>query len=172
LLPLCPDQEIFPFELLAVKDHVQAAFLESLVDELLRPFSVGGAGHVVGAFIPDHDGTCAIIAFGNDAFEEKIIQRMVLHHDGEPFVLVGPGRAFRYGPALEGSPCLEAQVVMEAAGLMLLNDETERSPVPLDFSSRLGRVLKIALGLISLKSHRRSGIRSRKESTNNTNGHE
>jgi hypothetical protein len=40
---------------------------------------------LVRAFVPDHDGAGAIVAFRNDAIKTGVVDGMILGHDGEPF---------------------------------------------------------------------------------------
>src|ERR1700761_3780148 len=51
--------------------------------------------------IPQHDGTAAILALGNGAFETAVIERMILDMHGEPFVGGIETGATRDGPAFE-----------------------------------------------------------------------
>jgi hypothetical protein len=49
---------------------------------------------------------------------------MVLDHDGQAFVPGIHRRALGHGPALQDAGVLQAEVVVKAAGLVLLNHES------------------------------------------------
>src|SRR5207237_10123497 len=73
--------------------------------------------------VPHDHGAGPVVALGDDAFEVAVLERMVLHVDGE--TLVGPvGRgALRNGPGPEHAVRLEAQVPMEPPGGVQMADE-------------------------------------------------
>jgi hypothetical protein len=50
---------------------------------------------------------------------------VVLHHDGQPLVRRVQGRPLGHGPGLEDAVHLQAEVVVEAARGVLLDDEGE-----------------------------------------------
>ena len=53
------------------------------------------------ALVPDHHRAAAVLAFGNDAFEAAIVERMVLGRDGQPLLAGDQARPFRHRPALQ-----------------------------------------------------------------------
>src|SRR5690606_33383481 len=102
------------------------------------------------ALIPQHDGTAAIFAFRNDAFETAIFQRMVLGADGEPLVGGVGGGAPGDRPALEDAVELEAEIIVQPRGVVLLDDEAQRlrrpAAGPLAGPGGLPRAREVALG--------------------------
>jgi hypothetical protein len=72
----------------------------------------------------------AILAFGDVALEVGVGNRVVLRLDGEPLDRRVGRRLLRDRPALEDAIDLEAQVVVEARGVVLLDDEDRVGVVP------------------------------------------
>ncbi len=81
---------------------------------------------MIRAPVPDHDSTGAVVAFRDHPFEKLIVDGVVLHHDGKLLLLRIEGGAFGHGPALENAVELEAQVPMEARGVVFVDDEAKR----------------------------------------------
>ena len=88
--------------------------------ELELPFPQGALG-VDDAFrhpeasVPEHDGAAAILSLRNGAFEVAVIERMILHLDGEPLFTRDEGGALGHRPGLEDAVELQPQVVVQAA---------------------------------------------------------
>src|SRR5262249_12824430 len=81
---------------------------------------------LVGAVIPDLDRPGPVLARGDLARKRRVVERMVLDVDRK-----GPGawlewNALGHGPGGEDAVALEPEVVVEAAGGVLLNDEDRR----------------------------------------------
>src|SRR5690606_23523005 len=77
--------------------------------------------------IPQLHGAAAVLALGDGALEVAVIERMVFHFDGEALVGRRERGASRHRPGLEHSVELEPQVIVQAPGGMLLNDEAQTS---------------------------------------------
>lgn len=100
--------------------------------------------------IPKHDGASAIFALRDRAFKVTVVEGMVFDLDRQPLV----GRIERWaasdGPGFEDAIKLQSQIVMEASGIMLLDDEPKAVRRPnIDVAGRFFGFLKIALSLIS-----------------------
>ena len=73
--------------------------------------------------VPKHDGAGAIVAGGNGAFEFAIIDGVIFDFDGEPAVAVFRGKTFGHGPGFQDAVHFEAEIVVQAGGIMFLHDE-------------------------------------------------
>ena len=106
------------------------------------------------ATVPDDDIARAIVAFRNIPFESSVIQRMVFHLYSQTFDVRVQARPFRHRPAFEGALQFEAKVIMQMAGIMLLDTELQGLPrgLFLDSAGRLRRRRKIALLLVVVQS--------------------
>ena len=83
------------------------------------------------AAVPEHDGAAAVLALGDDAFEAAVLERVVLDLHREALVRRVEARPLGHGPALQDAVELQAEVVVQAAGGVLLDDEaTSRCAVP------------------------------------------
>ena len=101
------------------------------------------------AAVPQHDRAAAILALGDRAFEVAVVERMVLHLDRQALVGRIERRALRHRPGLEDAIVLQAEIVVQPGGRMLLDDEARVLGRPnLGLAARLGGFLEIALGLV------------------------
>ena len=73
--------------------------------------------------VPDDDLARAVVALGNDAFEIRVLDRMVFHHDREALLGDVGGRALGDGPTDEGPSPFEAEVVVEPPRRVFLDHE-------------------------------------------------
>ena len=129
------DERPKALEPLAVERHGQAA-----VGLLLH--------QLVGAGVPDLDRPGAVGALGNLACEGRVLERVVLDVDGEVALAGLERNALRHRPARERAVALQAEVVVERARLVALDDENR--PLPLAFlaAERLRRLRAVALALV------------------------
>ena len=67
-----------------------------------------------GAIVPDHHGAAAVFAFGNDAFEAAVFERMIFDVHREALDGGIEARSFGHGPREQNAVELEAEIVMEA----------------------------------------------------------
>src|SRR5262245_23556068 len=104
-----------------------------------------------GAAVPHHDGAAAILAFGDDALEIAVFERMVFDVDGEALLAGDEARSFRHRPALEHAVELEAEVVVQAAGGMLLDDIGVAGLALALLSGRLRRFREVTLRAIGVE---------------------
>jgi len=73
--------------------------------------------------IPNNDGSSTIFILWNNTLEICIFHRMIFGGDCEPFFpRIGRG-PLRHGPGLKNSIHFESKVVVQMAGIMLLNNE-------------------------------------------------
>ena len=66
-----PDQGPPPLQLLAAQGEGELSSLKSLREVLV-------ALELVGPDVPDHHGAAAVLALGDDAFEARVVERVVL----------------------------------------------------------------------------------------------
>src|SRR4030095_10547473 len=85
------------------------------------------AVNVVGPAVPDHHGTATILSFRNHPLEVFIFNRMVFDFDGKMFLAALPGKSLRQRPRFQHTFHFQAEVVMQPARSMLLNDESRRT---------------------------------------------
>ena len=74
------------------------------------------------AHIPQHHRPAAVFALGDGALEIAVLERVVLHLDGEAFVAALQRRPFRQRPAAQHPVLLHAQIEMLAPGGMFMHD--------------------------------------------------
>ena len=74
--------------------------------------------------VPQHDRAAAILTLGNRPFEVAVIERMIFDLDRKPLVMGIERRPFGDSPGFENAIQLEPQIVVEAGGVVLLNDES------------------------------------------------
>src|ERR1700733_10536615 len=77
------------------------------------------------AAVPELDCTAAILSFGNGSLEIAILERMVFDLDCEALVVRIKRRPLRDRPRLENAVKFQAQIVMQARGVVLLDDEPQ-----------------------------------------------
>ena len=75
--------------------------------------------------VPDDDITCTVMPFGDVTFKAGVIEGMVLYVNSQAFDLRVQRRTFGHGPALEGAVDFEAEIVMQAGCVMLLDTELQ-----------------------------------------------
>ena len=77
----------------------------------------------VGARIPDADGAAAVLPARDDAGEIRVVQRVVLGLHREPVVPGVRRNPLRHRPGHQHTTAFEPEVVVQAAGVVLLDDE-------------------------------------------------
>ncbi len=105
---------------LAFHDELQFALGQRLADVLEALL-----GRPVAA-VPQHDRAAAILALGDGAFEIAILERMILDLHRHPAVLRVERRRLRHRPRPERPLVFEAQIEVQVAGRVLLDDEAQR----------------------------------------------
>ena len=125
------DERIGAFEALPVQPDREAA-VGLVLDEL------------VGAGVPDLDRAGAVLALRDLAVERRVLERMILDVNGE-MLLAGLERdALGHRPARQRAVPLEAEVVVQPAGIVALDDE-DRLLAALAAAEGLRRLLRVAL---------------------------
>jgi hypothetical protein len=101
------------------------------------------------AAIPELYGPTAVLALGDGPFEVAIVERMVLDLDRQPSVVGIERGPARHRPGLEHPVQLQAQVVVQPGGGMLLDDEAQTvGRRDGRHAARLQRQFEVALGLV------------------------
>ena len=104
------------------------------------------------AHIPDHDGACAVIVLGDDAFEIEIGDGMIFDLHGQALIGGIERRAFGHGPRFEDAFHLQAEVVVQPRGVVLLHYETV-ARFFFDLGRGLGRFFKPAFARVLFEGH-------------------
>ena len=100
-------------EFLAVQADLQIAARELLFDRRI-------AEQFPRAAIPEHHAARAVIAGRNVAFELTVFEGMVLHFRGQVLGERFERRAFGNGPGNQDAADLQAEIVMQARGIVPL----------------------------------------------------
>src|SRR5690242_10160212 len=106
--------------------------------------------------IPDHDCPAAIFALRDRSFEFVVGNRVVLDLHCKSFFAGHQTGSPRYGPAFHHAVELKAQIIMESACGMFLDDEGVAA-IARNCALRLGGDTEAAFGLINFKSGFLSG---------------
>ncbi|MNH07305.1 hypothetical protein D3C79_666960 [compost metagenome] len=114
------------------------------------------------AAIPDDHIACTVMAFGDMAFEVGVVQRVVLHVHGQAAHLGVQRRPFGDGPAFQRAIEFQAKVVMQVAGIVLLDAELQCvGPLATAaLAAGLGRGIEVALARIFLQGLGHGGLRA------------
>ena len=136
-------------EPLAGKPHRQAA-VGLLLDKLVR------------APVPDLHGAGAVGAGRDLALEGRVVERVVLDVDGQVPLSRLERNALGDGPARERAVPLEAEVVVEPARVMALDDEDRLALAPTPAERLGGRALAPLALVVSKARHTRSMPRFRR----------
>src|SRR5260370_28639923 len=134
-----------PFELLSMQNEVQLTVFELLLRRLAQWLECSS--------IPYHDRAAAILTLRYFALEIGVGYGMVFHADGKPLFAAGVGHPLGNCPRFERAPHFDAEVVVQAAGIVFLYDESvfrDLWPFRLWFS----RVTEISLSSIFFERHK------------------
>src|SRR5690606_14528605 len=107
---------------LAVRHETQLALLECPLRVVLRGLP--------GAAVPQHHRAAAVLSLRDRAFELGVRQRMILGADGEPLLPGNRARPAGHRPAPKDPAPFEPQVVMQAARIVHLHEETRLPDAP------------------------------------------
>jgi hypothetical protein len=102
---------------------------------------------LVGAVVPDLDAAGAVLALRDLSLEGRVLERVILDVDGQVLLPRLERHALGNGPAGEGAVSLQAEVVVEPARVVPLDDEDRLLPALLP-AERLRRLLGVALALV------------------------
>ncbi len=116
--------------------------LQLSLGELLEQVAL--LGWSIPPTIPDDHRAGAVVARRNDPLEIGVLDGVVFHVHRQALLLGPNGRALGHGPALEDPVHLEAQIVVEIPGRVLVDDEETLARNPTR-AERLGRPLGVAL---------------------------
>ncbi|MNO66020.1 hypothetical protein D3C76_567990 [compost metagenome] len=102
--------------------------------------------------VPDDDIAGAVVTRRYIALEFRVVQRVILHLDGKTFHRRIEAGSLGHGPALEHAVQLQAEVIVQVAGVMLLDDERQAAALPSRrLAARLRSAAEVALAGIFLQ---------------------
>ena len=134
------------FDFLAVETNFEIA---------ARDLVGGGEAfeNIEGTDIPEHHGAGAVVAFGDVAFKGGVEEGVVFDHDGEAFDGWVEGGSLGNGPGFEGAVDFDAEVVVEAAGVVTLDAEEVAGGLGGKGGSGFGSEVEFAFARVVFKSH-------------------
>ena len=109
------------------------------------------AKHVIIAAVPQHHGPAAILPLRDDSFEGRVFDRVVLDLHRQMLLAFLPGKPLWHGPGFQHPFHFQAEVVVQSARVVFLNDETRGALDQLRerlAAFRLGRHPEIPLLLV------------------------
>src|SRR6266480_5263345 len=112
ILRISATQPPFAVEFLAGKKNGERAFPEITLQRFVR------------SDIPNHDGAAAILAFGNDALELQIVDRVILCLKASVRFTILERNSLRHGPRLQHIVHFQSKVVMEMTCCVFLHNES------------------------------------------------
>jgi len=128
-----------PVQALAAQAHGQAA-VPLLLDQL------------VVAAIPDLDRPGAVLAGRDLALERGVVERVILDVHRQMPLALAQRDALGDGPALQGAAALDAEVEMQPAGVVPLDDEDRLAATALLARERLRRLGRVALAAVGVEA--------------------
>ncbi len=143
-----------PLQFLAFQDESDVPLFQSLKQNLLALFAVRRLAGIVSSVVPDHHGSGAVVAFGDDAFERFVLQRMVFDHDRQPSFLRVERGAFGHSPTLERAIQFQAEIEMEPGRPVQLHHEAQRPTAFVLATFGFRCLLKLAFFAVFLEGHR------------------
>ena len=108
---------------------------------------------LVGAAIPDLDGTGTVLTGRDRTFELHILERVILDVHRQVTLTAAKRDPFRDGPARQDAVPFEPKVVVEPPRSMSLDDETWPISDRLGLPERLGRVTRLPTLAILVQAH-------------------
>src|SRR5439155_25609086 len=102
----------------------------------------------VGPAVPGSARAGALFALWDLPLERRIVERVLLHVDGEVLLAGLERNAFRHGPARKLAATLEPEVVVETPRVVTLHDEDRLLRLALLRTEGLRRLLGVALALV------------------------
>ncbi len=134
------------------KSAVQPPAIEKKF-QLAAPHPLFGvADRLPGAAIPGLHRAGAVLACGDAALEVGVVARMVLDMHGQPLVAGIERGAFRHRPAPQHAAVLQAEIPVQAAGGVFLDDEDRGGAARRVCRRRLRGHGKIAAGAIGVEA--------------------
>src|SRR5688572_20363970 len=105
--------------------------------------------------IPDEDAAASVFAFGNNAFEVGVFDRVIFRLRRQPAFARHQARPLRNSPALQDAIELEPEIVVERSGGVLLNYEAEDLAVGSSVAvpGGLGAFLEITFSAVFVEAH-------------------
>ena len=104
--------------------------------------------------VPQEHRAASVLALGNRALETAVLERMVLDLDRQALFRRVEARTLGHGPAPQNAFHLEAEVVVQPGGRVLLDEVAQRGPAGAVLLARgLGGLMKVPLAPILTQSH-------------------
>ncbi len=111
------------------------------------------------SLIPQQHRPRTVLFRGNNSFEAAVFERVVFHMHRQTLVCRIQAGAFWNRPTFQRPGEFQAEVIVQVAGRMLLNNKLPTLlPAPrgrLRCTARLGRLVEVTLSPVLLKPHRR-----------------
>src|SRR5438067_4168918 len=145
ILRISATQPPFAFQFLAGKKNGERAFPEITLQRFVR------------SDVPNHDGTPAILAFGNDALELQIVDRVILCLKASARFTILERNSLRYRPRLLHVVHFQSKVVMEMTCCVFLHNESAPASlraVAWQFRHRFCGTREVSFGAIIGKPYR------------------
>ncbi len=138
-------------QLFAMEIELEVALFEHLVGIAAHRFPC--------AQVPDHDSSCAVVAFGDGAFEIEVGNGMILHLHGETFVSGIERRALGNGPRFQHAIHFQSKVIVKASCPVLLNYKAMACSFG-EFACRFRSAVELAFAFVFFESHRKKVAKS------------
>ncbi len=116
---------------------------QALQEQLLIFPAVGGRGVLIEAPVPDDDVAGPVIALGNNPLKILIVEGMIFHLHGQPFLGRVQGRPLGHRPALQDAGHFEPEVVVQMPGRVLVHHKYQMLLLRMEQRRRLGRRLEL-----------------------------
>ncbi len=128
-----------------MQGHLDMALVQGLLERQVF-------GVLEAATVPDHDGAAAVFVLRDGALELGVIEGMVLGAHGQALGRGVEGRPLGHGPGQQHAVALQAQVVVQPAGVVLL-DDVQVALAPCLAGLRLGRPVQTPLLVVLVQRH-------------------
>ena len=94
--------------------------------------------------VPDDDGPGAVIAFGDNPFKILIVEGVIFHLYGQPFLGRVQGRPFGHRPALQHALQFQPEIVVQGPGRVFMHHKNQVVFMGAQNRRRLGSFLELA----------------------------
>ena len=138
----------FPFELFTVQDEFKGTFMQFMLHQQIVGFALCFFQRFIGTFVPDFHFSGAVISFGNGAFECAVGKRVVFHHHRKPLVFRIQRGTFGNSPTFQHPIHLQAEIIVEPARCMPLNNKLQLASAAGCFSFWFCSLFEIAFFVV------------------------
>ena len=137
-----------------VPDAAQLLARQLELEMALRVGGVRVAERRPGSAVPDQHRAGTVLLRRDHTFELPVFERVVLDVHCEALVVGVEARALGHRPAQQHAVELEPEVVVQAGGRVLLDDERQPGGAArTDLARRLGRDAEVALPTVAFEGH-------------------